>query len=96
MAGSSAQFDEVLQAPEPEEPPLPIELTGPQYVRTLPGASAPFPYFDPLQISSRVCLSYLFRWLTEDTHPSAGAYVPLGYRNRAGLAVCRINKALVE
>eukprot|EP00752_Nemacystus_decipiens_P009732 g8690.t2 len=53
LAGSSAQFDEILQTPEPEEPPLPIELTGPQYVKTLAGASAPFPYFDPLQISSK-------------------------------------------
>lgn len=55
MASGSAQFDEILQAPEPEEPELPIELTGPQYVKTLAGASAPFPYFDPLQISSKVC-----------------------------------------
>lgn len=55
MASGSAQFDEILQTPEAEEPP-PIELTGPQYVRTLAGASAPFPYFDPLEISSKVCV----------------------------------------
>lgn len=53
MAAGSAQFDDILQTPEGEEPP-PIELTGPQYVKTLAGASAPFPYFDPLQISSKV------------------------------------------
>lgn len=54
VASGSAQFDEILQSPEPEEPPPPIELTGPQYVKTLAGASAPFPYFDPLGISSKV------------------------------------------
>ncbi|CAM9851282.1 unnamed protein product [Ectocarpus sp. 8 AP-2014] len=53
LASGSAQFDEILQAPEAEEPPPPIELTGPQYVKTLAGASAPFPYFDPLEISSK-------------------------------------------
>lgn len=51
----SAQFDEILKAPDSEAPPPPpIELTGPEYVKTLPGASAPFPYFDPLEISSKV------------------------------------------
>ncbi len=54
LKSGSAQFDEILQTPEPEEPPMPIELTGPQYVKTLAGASAPFPYFDPLEISSKV------------------------------------------
>lgn len=38
----------------PPPPPAVIELTGPQYLKTLPGASAPLPYFDPLAISSKV------------------------------------------
>lgn len=57
LASGSSQFDEILQAPEVEEPSPPIELTGPQYVKTLAGASAPFPYFDPLEISSKVCVA---------------------------------------
>lgn len=56
LASGSAQFDEILSQPEADAdapPPMPIELTGPQYVKTLPGSSAPFKYFDPLEISSK-------------------------------------------
>lgn len=85
MAGSSAQFDEILQTPEPEEPPVPIELTGPQYVKTLAGASAPFPYFDPLQISSKVCL------FCRPPAVTCGRVVLLPIRSRAFIVVfCRL------
>ena len=54
MSGSS-QFDQILSDPEGDETPdRPMELTGPQYVKTLPGSSPPIKYFDPLDISSKV------------------------------------------